>query len=139
MLDHLDGQHLTHTCLYNLYQNQQSSYHTRNYNIQPMSKTMIWMLILDCSRRSSNLMVKHRKLTSSTYLFVLLEIISMNGVITLFKTIQIALFKSWIKHFTNDSKLWKMKHAIVKHTTTNHWTCWGELWTFIETSKLFIG
>jgi hypothetical protein len=50
LLEHLDGQHLTSACLChcginhllcNLYQNQQPSYHTRNYNIQPMSKTLI--------------------------------------------------------------------------------------------------
>jgi hypothetical protein len=41
----------------------------------------------------------------STYLVLLLGIISLNGVKNMFKTIQIALLKSWNKHFASNSKL----------------------------------
>jgi hypothetical protein len=54
MVNLLDGQHLTHAYLYhhginhllcNLYQNQQLNFHTRSYNIQFMSKTLMMMLM----------------------------------------------------------------------------------------------
>jgi hypothetical protein len=41
----------------------------------------------------------------STYLVLLLERIFMNGERTLFKTMQIALLKSWNKHFASDSEM----------------------------------
>jgi len=47
--------------------------------------------------------------------------------------------KSWNNHFASDLELWRGLHAIVKHTITNHWTCWGLLWTPIEANKLSIG
>ncbi len=82
--------------LCNLYQNQQPSYHTK-----VISKTLIVMLRLECSRRPLKLMVKQWKLTSSTCLVLLPKIVSLNGVIFLFKTIQIAFLKNWNKHFAN--------------------------------------
>jgi len=50
-------------------------------------------------------MVKQWKLTSSTYLVLLLEIIPQIGVKIVFKTIQIVLLKNWNKHFESDSEL----------------------------------
>ncbi len=96
LLDLMDGQHLTHTCSYhyginhlmcNLYQNQQPNCHTRSYNIQFMSKTLIWMFTLECSRRPLKLMVNQWKLTSSTCLVLFSGIVSLNGEKTMFKTI----------------------------------------------------
>ncbi len=110
----LDGQHLTHICLYhhginhllcNMFQNQQPSYHTKNYNTQPMSKTLIQMFTLKYSRRPLKLMVKQWKLISSTCLVLLSGIVSVNGVKTTFKTIETTLLKNWSKHFASNSKL----------------------------------
>ncbi len=70
-----------------------------------MSKTLTQMFTSKCSRRPLKLMVKQWKLTSSTCLVLLLRILYLNGEKTMFKTIQIALLKSWNKHFANDSKL----------------------------------
>jgi hypothetical protein len=63
------------------------------------------MFTSKCSRRPLNLMAKQWKLTSSTYLVLLLEIIFMNEEKTLFKTMQIAFLKSWNKHFASDLEL----------------------------------
>ncbi len=67
LLDLMDGQHLTDACLYhhginhllcNLYQSQQPSCPIGKYNIQPMSKIIIVMFILERSKRPLRLMVK---------------------------------------------------------------------------------
>jgi hypothetical protein len=63
------------------------------------------MLILEYSKRPLKLMVKHWKLTLSTCLILLLGIIYLNGEKTMFETVQIALLKSWNKHFANNLEL----------------------------------
>jgi hypothetical protein len=62
------------------------------------------MLALECSRRSLKLVVKQWKLTSSTCLVTLTSNI-FEWEKTMFKTIQIALLKSWNKHFASDLEL----------------------------------
>jgi hypothetical protein len=80
MLDILDGKHLTQVYLYhhginhplyNMFQNQPPNYHTRGYNTQPMSKTLIQVLTLEYSKRPLKLMVKQWRLTSSNCLVLL--------------------------------------------------------------------
>ncbi len=99
MSNHLNGQHLIHTCsyhhaiqhlLYNMHQSQQLNCHTENCNTQHMSKTLSLMFTLEYSRKILMLMVKFWKLELSTYLVSFFKIIFMNGVRILFEAIQIA-------------------------------------------------
>jgi hypothetical protein len=62
------------------------------------------MLTSKCSRRPLKLMVKEWKLTSSTYLVLLSNIIYMIGEKKLFKTIQIVFLKSWSMSFASISE-----------------------------------
>jgi hypothetical protein len=42
----------------------------------------------------------------------------MNGERTLFKTMQIALLKSWNKHFASDSEMWRMMRRFICNCKT---------------------
>jgi hypothetical protein len=68
-----------------------------------MSKT----LIVDAHIRVFKKAIKTNgkvELTSSTYLVLLSEIVSLNGEKIMFKTKQITLLKIWNKQFASNSK-----------------------------------
>jgi hypothetical protein len=144
MLDLLDGQHLTWACSYHhginhllcsLYQNQQLSCHTRSYNIQFMSKTLILMFTSEYSKRPLKLMVKLWNLTSLTclvyfkgsYLWMGRKLCSRPSKLHFWR-----VGASILQAIQNYKEWWGGLHAIAKHTTTNHQICRGLLWTPIE-------
>jgi hypothetical protein len=56
---------------------------------------------------------------------------------TMFKTIQITPWRVGASIFhmiKNYEKWWRGLDVTTKCTTTNHWSCWGLLWMFIEIS-----
>jgi hypothetical protein len=114
----MDGKHLIQGYLYqhgtNQFQfnlNQLVNCHTKSFNIPHMWRILIMRLTLEFSRRQWKPMVRLWKLTSSTYLVLLYETSSQNGVKILYKIILTVHLMSWTKHFRtmkNDEKIYML-------------------------------